>query len=166
MMMVSWNKSLTEAGCVLLLALTLAGTGLIFRPALWTMLGSQGQPVSENVPQETKRALIISLDEARTYFKTGKTLFADARPLRAYEAGHIPGAMNLDPVEFDSWSENFFSQFPVDTLIVTYCEGARCPLSTELADKLWAMGYENVRVFKEGWRSWKEARLPAEQVAQ
>ena len=74
--------------------------------------------------------------------------------------------MNLDPIEFDSWSENFFSQFPTDTLIVAYCDGALCSLSTELAEKLRAMGYEKVLVFKEGWRVWNEAHLPTEQVAQ
>ena len=165
-MMAPWSKTLTEAGRVMLLALILAAVGLICRPALWTMLGSAGQPGSESAPPDPGAAPSISLDEARAYFEAGKALFADARPLQAYQAGHIPGAMNLDPIEFDSWSENFFSQFPTDTLIVAYCDGALCSLSTELAEKLRAMGYEKVLVFKEGWRVWNEAHLPTEQVAQ
>lgn len=165
-MTVPWSKTLTEAVRVMLLALILTGAGLIFRPDLRTMLGGRGQPVSESESQDQKGFSFISLDETRAYFKAGTALFADARPMKAYQAGHIPGAMNLDPSESDSWSEKFFSQFPSDTLIVTYCNGVRCSLSTELANKLWAMGYEKVLVFKDGWNLWNAAHLPTEQVAQ
>lgn len=164
-MMIPWSKTLAEAVWVMLMALILAGAGLIFRPDLRPMLGG-GQPDSESAFPGQESFDAISLDAARLYFKEGKALFADARPWMAYQAGHIPGAMSLDPEESDAWAGNFFSQFPADTLIVTYCDGARCPLSTELAVKLRALGYERVLIFKEGWSAWNAAQLPAEQVAQ
>jgi rhodanese-related sulfurtransferase len=159
-MTIPWTKTITEAVWVMLLALILAGAGLIFRPDLRPMLSGAGQPDSESTSPS------VSLDEARAYFKAGKALFADARPGEAYQAGHIKGAMSLDPTEFDTWSGNFFSQFPADTLIVTYCDGARCPLSAELAEMLLSLGYEKVLVLKDGWRLWNEAHLPTEHVAQ
>lgn len=164
-MTIPWGKTITEAVWVMLLALILAGAGLIFRPDLRSMLGG-GQPASEGAFPGGASFASISLDEARAYFKAGTALFADARPWKAYQAGHIPEAMSLDPTEFDAWAGNFFSQFPADTQIVTYCDGARCPLSTELAEKLRSLGYEKVLVFKDGWRVWNAAGLPTEQVAQ
>lgn len=164
-MMIVWSKTLTEAVWVMLMALILAGAGLVFRPDLRPMLGG-GQPAAESGLPDHQGFVAISLDEARAYLKAGTALFADARPWNAYQAGHIPGAMSLDPSEFDTWSGNFFSQFPADTLIVTYCDGAQCTLSAELAEKLRALGYEKVLIFKDGWSVWDAARLPAEQVAQ
>jgi rhodanese-related sulfurtransferase len=165
-MTIPWTKTIAEAVWVTLLALILACAALIFRPDLRPMLSSSGQPASESAPPDQKAAPSISLDEARANFKAGTALFADARPWKAYQAGHIQGAMSLDPAEFDTWSGNFFSQFPADTLIVTYCDGARCPLSAELAEKLLSLGYEKVLVLKDGWRLWSEAHLPTEQVTQ
>jgi rhodanese-related sulfurtransferase len=162
--MIFWRNTLAEAALVMLMALLLAGAGLIFRPELRSLLGG-GQPAAESAYPGLAKAS-ISLDEARAYFKDGTALFADARPWNAYKAGHIPGAMSLDPDAFDTWSGNFFSQFPADTLIVTYCDGARCPLSLELAKMLMSLGYEKVLVFKDGWMAWDAAHLPKEQVAQ
>jgi len=160
-----WSRTFAEAGWVMLMALILAGAALIFRSDLRPMLGG-GQPASESPSSAQEGFTHVSLDEARAYLAQGTALFADARPWQAFQEGHIPGAMNLDPAEFESWSGNFFSQFPADTLIVTYCSGARCPLSTELAEKLRALGYEKVLIFKDGWTAWNAAHLPVEQVAQ
>jgi rhodanese-related sulfurtransferase len=165
-MTIPWSKTIAEAVWVTLLALILAGVGLIFRPDLRPMLSGAGQPASASGLPDSKAAPSISLEEARAYFEAGTALFADARPEKAYQAGHIKGAMSLDPSEFDAWSGTFFSQFPADTLIVTYCSGARCSLSAELAEKLLSLGYEKVLVLKDGWHLWNEARLPTEQVAQ
>jgi rhodanese-related sulfurtransferase len=163
-MTIIWSKTLGEAGRAMLLALILAGAGLIFRPDLRPLLTGV-QPTTEIASPGRESFASISLDEANAYFQAGTALFADARPLEAYQAGHIPGAMSLDPNETDEWAGNFFSQFPADTLIVTYCDGARCPLSTELAEKLRSLGYEKVLIFKEGWRVWDASQLPTEQVA-
>jgi rhodanese-related sulfurtransferase len=161
-MMTPWIKTIREAVGVMLLALILAGAGFILRPHLRPLLSGAGPGDSDSVSSTQGTAPTVSLNEARAYFKAGTALFADARPSRAYQAGHIQGAMNLDPDEFDTWSGAFFSQFPADTLIITYCDGTRCPLSTELAEKLISLGYEKVLVLKNGWSLWKAAHLPTE----
>ncbi len=160
-MMVSLIKTLGEAAGAMVLALILAGTAFIFRPALHPLMtGNQpAEPESPRVP-------FISLEDTRSYFRAGTALFADARPFNVYKMGHIQGAMNLDPYDFDAWSGAFFSQFPADTLIIAYCDGARCPLSSELAEKLISLGYEKVFVLKNGWSLWEAAQLPVEQAAE
>jgi rhodanese-related sulfurtransferase len=164
-MKIPWKQTAREAAWVMLLALILAGIALIFRPSVRPLLSATVQDTSETVSSGQEVAPAVTLDQARAYFEAGTALFADARPAEAYRAGHIRGAMNLDPNEFDTWSENFFSQFPADTLIIAYCDGERCPLSTELAEKLIALGYEKVLVLKNGWSLWNAAHLPTDQAA-
>jgi rhodanese-related sulfurtransferase len=164
-LMIPWMQTIREAAWVMLLALILAGVALIFRPNVRPLLSATGQAAPETVSSGQEVVPAVTLDQARAYFEAGTALFADARPAEAYQAGHIQGAMNLDPNEFETWSENFFSQFPADTLIIAYCDGERCPLSTELAEKLISLGYEKVLVLKNGWGQWNAAHLPTEQVA-
>jgi rhodanese-related sulfurtransferase len=151
-----WIKTIKEAISVMLIALTLAGVGYALRPGLM-------QPKTGSDAAEDDSAITaISLAEARTHFEKKDALFADARPMRAYSEGHIKGAVNLDPNEFDTWSGDFFSRISPDQMIIVYCEGAQCRLSLELAEKLAWMGYENVHYLKNGWGLWKENQLPSE----
>ena len=103
---------------------------------------------------------VIALETAIDYFKKGTALFADARPLDAFNAGHIKGALHLDPSEFDQWSEQLFSQASSEVTIIAYCEGVKCQLSRELAEKLTWLGYEKVYSLKDGWGLWKKHGLP------
>lgn len=163
-MKVHWVKILSEAAGVILCALVLAGAALVVRPDLRSLLANRIPSGSQ--PESSETALrFLSLDAARDDFRKGAALFADARPEKAYRLGHIQGALNTDPNEFDSWSESFFSQFPEDTRIIAYCDGDRCPLSSELAQKLIQLGYANVFVLKNGWSLWQAAQLPTERVA-
>jgi len=165
-MKVPWIKILSQSARVMLLAIVLASAAVIFRPTLRSMISGSQTVQADSDRLVEGQAPTISLVDARSQFESGAALFADARPLKAYRMGHIKGAMHLDPYEFDAWSGNFFSQFSADTLIITYCDGAMCPLSSELAEKLIALGYEKVFILKNGWHLWKAAHLPTEQVAQ
>ena len=99
---------------------------------------------------------------AAEHFRQGTAVFADARPQNQFQAGHIQGALNLDPDQFDDWSVEVFSQIPAGATIITYCDGDRCTLSLELLEKLTWLGYEQVLHLKNGWTSWRERGLPVE----
>lgn len=153
-----------EIAAIILIALVLSGVGHALRP----MFGSpEGTHTTGGDAMENNQGFAtITLEDARLHFEKGTALFADARPLRAYSSGHIKGAINLDPNEFDAWSGDFFSRIAPDQVIVTYCEGAQCSLSSELAEKLTWMGYENVFYLKDGWGLWKKNQLPVEEHAE
>ena len=162
------KKTLAEAAGLILIALVLAGAAFFLRPTLRPMAMGRSPVIAgprSGSPPENAMPL-VSLKEAEALFDKGGALFADARPLKAFQQGHIRGALNLDPNEFDNWSETFFSQFSPDMTIVTYCDGPRCPLSSELAEDLVRLGYEKVFILKNGWSQWQKARLPTEKVAQ
>jgi rhodanese-related sulfurtransferase len=106
--------------------------------------------------------ILISFDEARDTFFSGAAVFIDARPMEEYREGHIQGARSLHIGVFDEKAGEVLIDLPEDTLIITYCDGEKCTLSAELAQKLKQIGFENVRVLFNGWTVWKAHQLPTQ----
>ena len=141
-----------EAVWVMVTALVLAAGAYALRPGLLQKSGTGADAGNlEN---------LISLEAAADHFNQGTAVFADARSEKDFRAGHIQGALNLDPDLFDDWSIQVFSQIPAESVIITYCAGERCTLSIELAEKLTWLGYEKVFHLKNGWALWQEKGLP------
>ena len=153
--------AIREAFLVFIVAVVLAGTGYLIRPAV--MHTPTDGTATDGGGEEGSAGGVIALEDARRHFEQGTALFADARPRGAYRSGHSAGAVNLDPNEFDTWSGDFFSKISPDQLIITYCEGESCSLSLELTEKLTWMGYEKVFHLKDGWGQWNAHQLPVEQ---
>jgi rhodanese-related sulfurtransferase len=81
-------------------------------------------------------------------------VLVDSRPKRKkYDKGHIPGALSIPDMQFDKFKD----QLPEDKskLVVFYCGGLKCKLSHKSAAKAIDMGYTSVKVFSEGYPSWK-----------
>lgn len=79
-----------------------------------------------------------------------KGVIVDSRAAEQYRGGHIPRAISL-PID-----EKMAGRLPKDkgTLVVFYCGGEKCPLSTTAAEKAVEMGYKKVAVYKGGWSGW------------
>jgi rhodanese-related sulfurtransferase len=96
----------------------------------------------------------INLKKARRLLR-GDTLFIDARRPRAYEAGHLDGAISL-PVDANNIERNnAMSGVPATAPIVVYCQSAGSKFAENMALKLSEDGFSNVAVFKGGWEKWK-----------
>ena len=140
-------------------ALLALGSSLLRRDALsWVAHSRQGQ---QELPEDAAYKS-IGLERAKALHAGGMAVFIDARSKSAFEQGHIAGAINLDPYDFDQWSVHVVDDIQMDQMIVTYCDGAQCPLSSELAEKLTELGFEKVYNLKDGWAQWKTAGLPIE----
>lgn len=70
--------------------------------------------------------------------RAGEAVLVDVRPLREYEAGHLPGALSI-PLETLAAR---LSELPRDRTIVAYCRGPYCAFSAEAARQLRALGYD------------------------
>jgi rhodanese-related sulfurtransferase len=86
----------------------------------------------------------------------------DARTKEAYQDGRIKGAVSLPFYEFDDLIEGFTTKFPAFSKMVTYCSGRECEDSHELAQLLIDEGYEDVRVFIDGYPAWEKNGYPVE----
>jgi rhodanese-related sulfurtransferase len=104
----------------------------------------------------------VSLDEARRLHAADGALFLDARSDYEFAQGRVQGALNLPVNQFDWYLDELRPTLEAVPVLITYCDGEKCPLSTELADLLRAAGFLDVRVLKNGWSLWLAAGLPVE----
>jgi rhodanese-related sulfurtransferase len=82
-------------------------------------------------------------------------VLVEALPPAYYDAGHLPGAINLP---LDAIEPRAAEVLPEkDTEIVVYCSGPTCQNSHVAARKLTSMGYGRVRVFSGGKAEWTQA---------
>lgn len=102
---------------------------------------------------------MIELQQALDLFQAGNAVFVDSRHAFDYKLGHILGALNLPLSDYDSSPEAVRS-LPRNKTLVTYCDGAECNSSIELATKLKEAGFSDVRVFFGGWNEWQNQKLP------
>jgi rhodanese-related sulfurtransferase len=88
--------------------------------------------------------------------KGGFTLI-DSRPLPRFQEGTIPGSINLPYPAFDK----FLDRLPKDKskLLVFYCQGITCMMSPSSLRRAEAMGYTQVKVYREGWPEWTEKNV-------
>jgi rhodanese-related sulfurtransferase len=103
----------------------------------------------------------ISGDEAAQLHAAG-VLFLDARRTSIYEEGHIAGARTFSVWESDvddkvnKLYEERSDPRDQDKPIVIYCSGGACEDSHMLSQKLWAIQFNNVYVYKDGFPDWQQ----------
>jgi rhodanese-related sulfurtransferase len=107
--------------------------------------------------------LLISRDELRAEIEAGAVTVVDALGGQYYAKAHLPGAV---PLVADEVASRAAELLPDQTAaIVTYCSNAACPNSEQVAVKLTALGYQNVRRYLAGIEDWVGAGLPTESGA-
>ncbi len=108
------------------------------------------QPIA--VPAES----LMQTDELRKLValgpEKGEYTLVDSRPAPRFQEGTIPTARNLPYPAFDKLTD----RLPADKakLLVFFCGGPTCSMSPKSAEKAKALGYTNVRVYREGMPAW------------
>ena len=103
---------------------------------------------------------LISRDDLKAGIDAGAVTVVDALGGEYYAKQHLPGAVALAPGQVDALASSVLPDR--DAAIVTYCTGPTCPNSGQVADRLTALGYANVRKYREGIDDWTSAGLPTE----
>lgn len=103
---------------------------------------------------------LISRDDLRAEIDAGKVVVLDALGGDYYAQQHLPGAIPLVEADVATGAPRLLPDKA--TAIVTYCSNEACPNSGRVAARLEALGYTNVRTYREGIQDWVGAGLPVE----
>lgn len=96
----------------------------------------------------------IQVESARSL---DDTLWIDARDQEAYQKAHVPGALSLNPNNWESRIGEVLEAWQPGQPIVVYCDGGACKTSSEVASILHKdYGFEDVYVLKNGWEAWQQ----------
>lgn len=104
----------------------------------------------------------ITRDELKSAIDAGGVVVVDALGGGYYAEQHLPGAIALVEGEVAELAAAVLPN--KDTAIVTYCSDTTCGNSDAVAKRLGDLGYNDVRVYREGIKDWKEAGLPIERA--
>jgi rhodanese-related sulfurtransferase len=99
----------------------------------------------------------LDADELMKRAREGSVQVFDVRPPREFEAGHLPGAINV-PL---SQLEKALEDLPKGTQIVAYCRGKYCLMAYAAVDFLTAAGLSAQRL-SVGFSEWRLNDLPVE----
>jgi rhodanese-related sulfurtransferase/DNA-binding transcriptional ArsR family regulator len=97
----------------------------------------------------------VTHDELMALVQNGEGVVIDVRPAAEYEAGHIPGAVNL-PLESLS---KCLTELPRQRKVVAYCRGPYCMLAVEAVKQLRLHGFR-ARRLQDGFPEWKAEKRP------
>ncbi|RSM75590.1 sulfurtransferase [Amycolatopsis sp. WAC 01375] len=104
---------------------------------------------------------LITRDELKAAIDAKAVTVVDALGGEYYAKQHLPGAIPLVLADVDTRAATVLPDR--GAAIVTYCSNPACPNSGQVADRLTALGYTDVRKYREGIEDWADAGLPLEQ---
>ena len=99
----------------------------------------------------------IEAKELLARARAGLVTVLDVRPPEEYQAGHLPGAVNIPLSEL----ENRLGKLPKNKEIVAYCRGPYCVLAFEAVARLRKQGLQ-ARRLEDGYPEWRLRGFPVE----
>lgn len=100
----------------------------------------------------------ITRDELRSAIAGGTVTVVDALPPAPYGKRHLPSAVNLTKEDPDQRVTEVLPD-PAATVVV-YSTDADCDRGPGMAGRLRALGYSDVRLYRDGIDDWVDAGLP------
>ncbi len=109
---------------------------------------------------EKAEILLVSVDEAYEFFKSGGYIFLDVRTQDEYNSGHIQGAINIPVDELEDRLDELLNDMP----IIAYCSGTGCSRSGVAAQVLTDNGFVQVYdMIGGGITEWGDRGYPMEE---
>jgi rhodanese-related sulfurtransferase len=100
--------------------------------------------------------------DARGLVGDPNAVFVDCRSRTEYQSGHIASALSV-PSDQETIPEAVLRMLAAARVIVTYCDAhSGCESSHRLAARLGELGYDDVRILKDGMPGWIQRGFPAE----
>jgi len=112
-------------------------------------------------PMHVEGATTIDVTAAKQLFDQG-ALFVDVRSDQNWVSGRIPDAVHLNNKDGHFTQEALAAEAGVDDPVVIYCNGEKCPRSSEAAKQAIEWGFRNINYFRDGLPAWQNAGYPVE----
>jgi len=157
----------TVAGAVLCIV-ALSGIGIVRNLVATDPLSFIAQPpviVPFGSTQEAPPSALqtVTLEQAAGMLFDSSVVFVDSRTAEEYIAGHIEGAVNLSPLDYENNFGRGEARLRGSSTIVVYCDGGACESSLQVARRLMDGGFRSVLVFMDGYPAWQAAGYPTRQ---
>ena len=111
-------------------------------------------------PETVLGAITIDTARAKTLFDSS-AIFVDVRTDADWEAGRIPGAVHLD-LDRALTEASLRAVARPDQAVVMYCNGTKCPRSSQAAAAAVGWGFRQVFYYRLGFPDWQAAGYPVE----
>ena len=85
-------------------------------------------------------------------------LLVDARDEVSFSYGSIPGAKNISVFFDDSELIEALKDVERTRKVVIYCQSSKCTYDEKLGIKIAGLGFDRIRLYKEGWSHWKQEK--------
>jgi rhodanese-related sulfurtransferase len=136
---------------------------------LWTIRGvprAQSAPTTTAVcsaPEAVLAAAVwIEQDAAHALMSDSGAVFVDCRSAPEFQSGHIATALSV-PSDQPELTGPVTRLLGAARTIVAYCDAhSGCESSHRLAARLRELGYQDVRILRDGLPGWLERGFPAE----
>ncbi len=123
--------------------------------------GTESEQIPSS-PTEGSSADLVTIEQVKAYTEDPDVFILDARSEAVFNKGHIPGSFNVPYDKFVEFYDFIQGTIPIKATVICYCWGPTCDFSDHLAEELRIIGYENVKIFREGWEAWEEAGYSVE----
>lgn len=154
------RQGIVHAVWMVALAVVIGVVFNVVRPAGIPFVGDWSQEALTEIHAGALQ--VIHVDDAFTLLSEGKALFIDAREKGAFDAGHIPGAVNITPGQATGRYEEVRTMLKTGKTLIAYCYDVDCPLGADLVKELRKLGIGGVKVMPEGWTGWMDRGYPYE----
>ena len=147
------KAALTQAGLLLGVAIVLglgyhtcSAIGFLRNPSALAEVARRYYSVE--VPE-------LTMSQTEKEIAEGRPLVLDARRVRDYLRGALPGAKSMSLYSTLPDRQAVLKDVSRVRRIIVYCQSSGCGYADEIAKFLRFNGYENVAIFRNGWREWK-----------
>ncbi len=134
--------------------------------ATFGLIVASPAPAEYVSPEAVEGTAYVSGSEARDLFDRGVP-FIDVRVIADYDAGRIPGAVNLT-IQEDEASSVFTEASLLaeigskDAEVVFYCNSTSCWRTAAAAERAVAWGFTGIYYYRLGFPDWQQHGFPVE----
>jgi rhodanese-related sulfurtransferase len=100
--------------------------------------------------------LIAETTDVRAMIESGTVLLFDARSIKDYDAGRLPGALPFPDARRAEFYPQYADLLAPDQRAVIYCSGRTCDESLQLALFLLGHGHTNLVLYVGGFQAWQQ----------